>query len=73
MEDMAEFKKVTELLGCVGLEDHVTVAAERAMEFVAQLHRKTWLANMAMEENQILLDQFRYMRITQITCLLFWG
>lgn len=56
MEDMAEFKKLTETLACGGVKGQVFLAIQ--MEFVGRLHMETWL-NTSAEERKLLMNQYR--------------
>ena len=58
MEDMKEFKKLTDLLRYGGLEDHIS-AAEKAGHFIGCLHKETWLLDKTEGERKLFVDHFR--------------
>ena len=58
MEDMHNFKKLSELLISEELEDHMS-AIKKATCFIGSVHKETWLSNKTIEEKSMLLDQFK--------------
>ncbi len=60
IEDLQDFKKLTDLVAYgVDIEEYIP-AIEKALYFIGYVHRETFLAEKTLEERKLLYDKFRY-------------